>query len=169
VSSGSIIGASLAMGVAGWLVERVGKVRIMGIYLVLLVLGTATMAFTRGYWGASGYAVGLIVGYQTLYTFFMVAYLATAMNLCWKRISATQFTLYMAIGNMGRAVGSSTLGPLRERLDWPGMFLVFAALMAMALLLTQALRLKYHQQALNDLEARHTGQMPDLGGPLVPR
>jgi len=170
VASISIAGAFLAMVVAGWLVERVGKVRIMSIYLALLMLGTVTMAFTRGHWTASGYAVGLMVGYQTLYTFFMVAYLATAMNLCWKRISATQFTLFMAISNTGRALGASMLGPLRERLDWPAMFLVFAGLMTLALLLAQAFRLQRHQSSLERLEAEHTAVLqPDLGGALVPR
>ena len=165
----SILGAFLAMAVAGWLVDRVGKVRIMSIYLVLLVLLTGTMAYTRSYWGASGYAVALIVGYQSLYTFFMVAQLATAMNLCWRRISATQFTLYMAIANMGRAVGSSLLGPLRERFDWPGMFMVFTALMVLAFLIIQAMRLKEHQQSLIRLEENHLGVPPDMGGALVPR
>lgn len=165
----SILGAFLAMAVAGWLVEIVGKVRIMSIYMALLVLLTVTMAMTRDHWGTPGFAVGLIVGYQSLYTFFMVAFLATAMNLCWRRISATQFTLYMAIGNLGRAVGSSLLGPLRDRLDWPGMFLVFAGLMLAALAIVQALRMKRHQEALDRLEARHTGVPPDLGGALVPR
>ena len=165
----SIVVALFAMAIAGWLVERVGKVRILSLYLFIFVLGAVAVASTRVHWGAAGFAVGMIIGHQLLYTFYMVAYLATAMSLCWKRVAATQFTLYMALGNMGRAVGSSMLGPLRERLDWPGMFLVFAGLMAAVLLIVQAFRLKQHQGALDRLEARHTGVPPDLGGVLVPR
>ena len=75
----------------------------------------------------------------------------------------------MAMGNMGRALGSSLLGPLRERFDWPGMFMVFAALMALAFLIIQAMRLTEHQQSLIRLEENHPGVPPDMGGALVPR
>jgi hypothetical protein len=49
------------------------------------------------------------------------------------------------------------------------MFLVFAALMMLAFLIIQALRLKQHQRSLERLEANHTGVPPDMGGALVPR
>ena len=170
LASVSTGGAFLAMAVAGWLVERIGKVRILSIYLALMVAIPIAVALTRDYWMISGFGVWLIVGYMTLYTFIMVAYLATAMNLCWKRVAATQFTLYMALGNMGRAVGSSLLGPVREQFDWPGTFVVFAVFMALALVTVQAFQLLAHQRSLDRLEADHLAKLPrDFGGPLVPR
>lgn len=170
LASVSTVGAFLAMAVAGWLVERIGKVRILNIYLILMVAIPIVVALTREQWMVAGFGEWLITGYQTLYTFIMVAYLATSMNLCWKRVAATQFTLYMAIGNMGRAVGSSLLGPTREYFDWPGTFMVYAVFMALALITVQAFQLMAHQRSLDRLEEDHLANLPpDLGGPLVPR
>ncbi|MFZ1330987.1 MAG: MFS transporter, partial [Flavobacteriales bacterium] len=170
LASVSTVGAFLAMAVAGWLVERIGKVRILNIYFILMIAIPITVALTRSHWMVPGFGVWLIVGYMTIYTFIMVAYLATAMNLCWKRVAATQFTLYMAIGNMGRAVGSSLLGPTREHFDWPGTFMVYALFMAMALVTVQAFQFIAHQRSLDRLEEDHLATLPpDLGGPLVPR
>ncbi|HQW41289.1 MAG: MFS transporter [Flavobacteriales bacterium] len=170
LASVSTAGAFLAMAVAGWLVDRIGKVRILNSYLILMVAIPIIVALTRDHWMVSGYGEWLIAGYETLYTFIMVAYLATSMNLCWKRVAATQFTLYMAIGNMGRAVGSSLLGPARTHFDWPGTFLVYAVFMVLALVTVQAFQLMAHQRSLDRLEADHTANLPpDLGGPLVPR
>lgn len=166
----STVGAFGAMAVAGWLVLRIGKVRILNVYQMLMVLLPLLMWSTRNYWLTSGFGSGVIIWYQTIYTFVMVAYLATSMNVCWKRVAATQFTLYMAIGNMGRAVGSSLLGPLRAHLEWPGMFLVFGVMMASAMLFVQAIHLPRHRSSLDRLEAEHLAKrVPDFGGAHVPR
>lgn len=166
----SMVGAFLAMGVAGWLVRRVGKVPVMNVYLLLFLVIPVAVMLTRGHWTDLGIGTWVIASYQTIYTFMMVAYLAVSMLVCWKRVAATQFTLYMAIGNMGRAVGSSMLGPARENLDWTGTFFVFAGFMALALLFVQVLQLPQHQLSLDRLEADHRMKLPpDLGGAHVPR
>lgn len=166
----STAGAFGAMAVAGWLVRRIGKVRILSIYQVLMVLLPVLVWSTQAHWLASGFGSAVIIWYQTTYTFVMVAYLATSMNVCWKRIAATQFTLYMAIGNMGRAVGSSLLGPLREELEWTGMFMAYGVMMALALACVQFVHLPRHLGALDRLESAHLAKkVTDFGGAHVPR
>lgn len=166
----STIGAFAAMAIAGWMVDRIGKVRITNAYLMLLLLMSIVIALTHDAWMARGYGTWVIATYQTVYTFAMVAYLAVSMNLCWKRVAATQFTLYMAIGNMGRAVGSSLLGPARAEFNWQGTFLVFGGFVLLAIVLLRSVHLPRHESALERLERDHRGELPpDLGGAHVPR
>ena len=142
----------------------------MSIYFLLFLTIPAAVALSQERWAAVGIGTWTIGSYMTNYTFLMVAFLAVSMILCWKRVAATQFTLYMAIGNMGRAVGASLLGPAREHFDWSGMFVVFGACMVLALLVVQLLRLPTHQSALERLEREHRAKLPpDLGGARVPR
>lgn len=170
LATASTAAAIGAMVIGGWLVDRVGKLRIANVYFILLLLIPFVVALSRAQWSAQGFGSGLIFSYEALYTFMMVAYLAISMNLCWKRVAATQFTLYMAIGNMGRAVGSSILGPVREHFDWPGTFLVFGGFIMLAVLLIQLVHLPRHQEALDRLERDHRASLPpDLGGAHVPR
>ncbi|MBK9420987.1 MAG: MFS transporter [Flavobacteriales bacterium] len=152
VAGANVIAAISAMFLAGWLADRVGKVRVISIYLVVMALAWVALALTPGYWSASGYITGFIYVLQFVETFCTVAILATAMNLCWARIAATQFTLYMVCNNVGIALGAVLLGPLHAHLSWSGMFLVLAALLMSALLLWQFMRLAKHRDSVDKLE-----------------
>ena len=69
-----------------------------------------------------------ILSYYTFYTFLCIAIFASGMHLCWKTVAATQFTLYMAISNMGRAAGAASLGILKTTFTWEIVFLIIAIL-----------------------------------------
>ena len=65
--------------------------------------------------------------YVILDTLITIAFFAVLMAACWKRVAATQFSLYMAIANMGLSGGAALLGPLRQWLSYPHVFFVVAA------------------------------------------
>ncbi len=177
VASANVIGAVAAMVVAGWLADRFGKVRVITIYLALLALAWVVLASTPQRWNTAGYIPAFIYGLKCVETFCIVASLATAMSLCWARIAATQFTLYMVCNNVGLVVGAMLLGPLRAHLSWPGLFLFLAALLVLTLLGWQFMRLAKHRTAVEGLEQRHAERtahkamhvpgslVPDLGQP----
>ena len=152
VATANVISALSAMLLAGWLADRVGKVRIISIYVVVIALGWVTLALVPAQWATPGLISGAIFGFQFLETFMIVAILATAMNLCWTRVAATQFTLYMVCNNLGTVVGAMLLGPLRTQLSWSGMFFFLAFMFTVALVLLQFMRLRIHLGSLNRLE-----------------
>jgi PAT family beta-lactamase induction signal transducer AmpG len=152
VASANVISAVAAMLLAGWLADRVGKVRIISIYIVVLLLGWTALGSMWIDWSTPGFIHAFVYGVQFLDTFLIVAILATAMNLCWTRVAATQFTLYMVCNNLGFALGAMLLGPLRAQLSWSGMFFFITALLAVALLLLQLMRLRMHRDSLGRLE-----------------
>jgi PAT family beta-lactamase induction signal transducer AmpG len=165
----NVAGALVAMVLAGWLADRVGKVRIISIYLFLMAALWAALALTPQYWSTAGYIHVFVYVLQFIETFCLVAVLATAMNLCWTRVAATQFTLYMVCNNMGLVVGAMLLGPLREHLDWSGMFLALAGILAAAVVIWRFVRLADHSAALDrvetDFRARAQAIPIDLGQP----
>ena len=84
------------------------------------------------------------------------------MQLCWTRISATQFTLYMALANVGRSVGAALLGPLKANMPWESIFLAVAALAVGSFFFVMILRMKKHLVSVEELEARHLEKEADL-------
>lgn len=96
-----------------------------------------------------------MVLYYTLYVFLCVGAFATGMELCWKRVAATQFTLYMAISNLGRATGSGLLGRLRAALPWEYVILSFAGFAVVMLVLIQFIKLTKHLKHISLLEEGH--------------
>lgn len=150
-----LVSGILGMFVAGALIDFFGKVRMMQIYLVLLISLVVSAFFLKDYWHNPYVFIGFIGLFYTLIVFTTIAVFASAMQLCWKRISATQFTLYMAISNLGLAAGAALLGPLRLIMAWEYLVLAFAVFAGCMLIAIQFLRFGKHTERVALLELKH--------------
>ncbi|MBZ5858406.1 MFS transporter [Flavihumibacter profundi] len=150
-SLASLTGGIMGMFVGGALLDLFGKIRMLSIYYFLLILLTASMAFFKIYWNNSSFTTGYIFAYTVVYVFAMVGILAIAMQFCWKKVSATQFTLYMAISNLGYATGPALIGPLRQYFSWQSTILFFSIVVTIALFAIQFMRIKKHLQQVDAL------------------
>jgi PAT family beta-lactamase induction signal transducer AmpG len=153
-AASSLAGGVIGMLAGGWLLDRFGKVRMLSIYLVLLIVLTAVLAFSEDRWHQSYLIEGYMLAFNTLFTFAAIALFATAMQCCWKRISALQFTLFMAIYNLGQTAGAGLIGPLRAHLSWPFTLLAFSLLATVALVVIQFLDTNRHLVRVEVLEDR---------------
>ena len=72
------------------------------------------------------------------------------MTLCWKTVSATQFTLYMALSNMGRAFGSGLVGTLKEQMDWDYVFMITAISPLIAFIILRFLNFSKHLKTIKE-------------------
>jgi MFS transporter, PAT family, beta-lactamase induction signal transducer AmpG len=164
----SVIAGFLGMFAGGALADLFGKNRMMTIYLVCMILLMVAMASLKMYWTNSLIITGFMSAYITLWVFLSVAVFATGMELCWKRVAATQFTLYMAISNLGKAVGSGLLGPLRKAMPWEYVILSFAGFALVMLVLIQFLRLNKHLDRIETLEQDHLDNGTLMEPALIP-
>jgi PAT family beta-lactamase induction signal transducer AmpG len=149
----NLISGILGMFIAGALIDFFGKIRMMTIYLGCLIGIVLAMTFMKSYWQNNIFIYGFFVGFTILDTFITIAVFATAMQLCWKRISATQFTLFMAIANIGLAAGAKLLGPLTENLNWEYVILTVVAFTGVMLVLIRYIHFDSHLKKVNRLEA----------------
>ena len=150
----SLIGGILGMLAGGLLLERFGKIRMISVYLVVLIVLTAIMAWSQSLWHHTYFIVGYMTAFNILFVLSAIGLFATAMQCCWKRISALQFTLYMAIHNLGQTAGAALIGPLRNNLSWEYTILSFSAMAAMALIVIQFMRIANHLKQVEELENR---------------
>jgi MFS transporter, PAT family, beta-lactamase induction signal transducer AmpG len=148
-----IIGGILGMVVGGVLVDKFGKKTMISIYALLLILLVASMAFFKALWMTSFFLPTFVILYNSLYTCMLIAIFATGMQLCWKRVAATQFTLYMAISNIGGALGAKLLGPLREIFAWEYVILSFAAMAFVLLIVVRFINFDHHVKSVDHLES----------------
>jgi PAT family beta-lactamase induction signal transducer AmpG len=115
------------------------------------------MVVFKVYWNNNYFVACFIFAFNTLVTFQTIAVLATAMELCWKRISATQFTLYMAINNLGRAAGAGYLGEIKTFLvSWEYVILVYVVSSVIMLTLLTFMNTEKHLLSVNRLENRYS-------------
>jgi len=151
-ASTSLAGGILGMLVGGILVDRFGKMRMISVYLILLILFTALLAFGQTGWSQPYFVKGYIAVFNLLDTFIRIALFALIMQGCWKRISALQFTLSMAVFNLGQMAGAALIGPLRNHFGWDYTLLAFSGIALVALLIFQRVNLKNHLARVEELE-----------------
>ena len=99
--------------------------------------------------------MGFIIGFYVLITFGTIAIFASAMQLCWKRIAATQFTLYMAISNLGLAAGAAVMGQLKSYFEWEYVILAYVLFAGLMLVLMRFINFDKHTARVEDLENKY--------------
>jgi PAT family beta-lactamase induction signal transducer AmpG len=128
------IGIPIALaGVAfGPLIDRFGIKR---LYLLALLISGATMvgfAATQSLWPQTAYVVAISIVLGLTGQMVFVCYIALAMTLCWPRVAATQFAIYMSLSNLSRSIGAAGFAPFANQLGFRSTFLVIGGLMIAA-------------------------------------
>lgn len=155
-SSAKLIGGLIGMVIGGLLIDKFGKKRMMSIYYILLALLTAALSFSSAFWVYPGFIYGFMITYNIVYTFACIGIFAIAMQCCWKKVSASQFTLYMTLANLGRIALAALIGPITSNFSWEIALLSFAIMIAAAWLLLQFLNINKQVEGVVKLEKKES-------------
>ena len=142
------------MGVAlGPFIDRLGAKRFL---MGALIAGTAchlAAALLADRWpdlmvfgclAAASYVVGQLV---------FVTIIALFMNLCWTKVAATQFAIYMALANVAIASGGFLFFPVADKLSFGQDFLIMAVLFGIAASALMFFKEGSHARRLEELMA----------------
>ena len=149
---GSLVGGIFGMLIGGYLIDRFGRLRVMRVLLVMFILLHAAMSGLGRYWGEGGLVTAYVMAHEFLNTLVTIGVFALAMELCWKRVAATQFTLYMTIANLGLSCGAAMLGPMKSMGGYGLVLAGVAASAALMLLLLRFADLTRHGQRIGEME-----------------
>jgi PAT family beta-lactamase induction signal transducer AmpG len=133
---------------AGWLGDRYGRKMFMTIGLVGYGILSIAFACLVNQWGAGlettiavdgvwdNYIVWIYtVSYRALLAVFVVNYLADSMKMSWTNSSATMFTIYMTLSNIGHVIGNFSAGTVETAFGASNTFIVMGILTASTSLL----------------------------------
>ena len=151
-SSATLIGGISGMIIGGFLIDRFGKKRMMSLYFIGMVIITAALSYFKFYWVNTTFIFSFMIIYNMLYTFACIGIFAIAMQCCWKKVSASQFTLYMTIANLGRIALAALIGPIKANFNWQIALFAFAIMILLALVLLQFLNINKQAQRVVDFE-----------------
>ena len=152
-----IIGGITGMLIGGILIDKFGKKRMMNIYFFVMILLTTALVFLKMYWTSLTFIYGFMMLYNVAYTFACIGIFAIAMQCCWKKVSASQFTLYMTIANLGRIALAALIGPINTNFNWQGSLFAFTIMIALAWLLLQFFNIKKQAEQVVVLENKDNG------------
>jgi MFS transporter, PAT family, beta-lactamase induction signal transducer AmpG len=151
----SILTAAGCMG-GGWLSDRLGRRRMMAVYVLLMAVPTLWLAWSAQQYGwimPATRGQPAVAAPMALVTVFWIAALvysifqgcmyatrgALCMDLTDPRVAATQFAAYMAMSNLVNSYSSAWQGVVVQRLGYPRTLLLDALLGFLCLLVLPAL------------------------------
>lgn len=126
VGLSSLVAGLCGVVVFGVLVDKVG-VRFGGVsgFLGLSVVALA-MIILQPQWAQSWTIIGLVFAFGLLDIYLKVSTCSTAMRLCDVKVAATQFTLYMALANLGMTLAGLMTGPLDRLGGMPALLMAMS-------------------------------------------
>jgi len=148
----TLVGGIGGMLIGGFLIDRFGKIRMLNIYFFMLVMLVITFVSMHAFWIHTWFIVAFMVLYQLLYVFSSIGVFAIAMSCCWKKVSATQFTLYMTIANLGRSVGARMIGPVKANFNWEYTLFAFVLVTISAWVVLQFTYVHNHERRVAEIE-----------------
>jgi len=151
-ATSTLIGGIGGMLLGGFLIDRFGKIRMLNIYLFLLLFLSIGFVFLSANWHNRLFISGFMITYQILSVFCVIGIFAIAMQCCWKKVSASQFTLFMTIGNIGRLAGAALIVPLKASFSWEYTVLAFSVLIIIMWITIQFLDINQQVARIQELD-----------------
>ncbi|MCX7065861.1 MAG: MFS transporter, partial [Proteobacteria bacterium] len=138
----------------GPLIDRFGIKRLYLLAIGISAAVTLAFAATPVWWPNTGYviAISIVLGLSGQMVF--VSYIALAMNVCWSRVAATQFAIYMSLSNLSRSIGAGGYALIADRIDYTEAFFLMAALLIAAGVALCFFDIGSHRQRLRALDDR---------------
>lgn len=161
-ATAKLIGGISGMLIGGFLIARFGKKRMMNVFFISSIVLSATLAFGKIYWNSFAFIYAYMILHNVLYTFACIGIFAIAMQCCWKKVSASQFTLYMTIANLGQIAFAAMIGPIRTNFSWSVTLIAFAIFIALAWLLLQRLNIQQQIEGIVTLENKDQKKQQSL-------
>jgi len=151
-AAAGLIAATLGL-LIGPVIDRTGARHIMmggvgGLGVLFLFTGLSPEL-----WSVDWFPLAVLFCEALFGQAIFISFIAIHMNLCWTRVSATQFAIYMAWANLARSIGSAIYGEVEPNVTGPQEFLIMGALCFAGVALLMTLRLEAHQRRIDALDA----------------
>ncbi|HEY7672402.1 MAG TPA: MFS transporter [Gammaproteobacteria bacterium] len=155
--------AAMAGLLVGLYIDRKGLKLLYGSALLLYGLLAVAVGLLEPAWSSPVFLLSVLFLQAFIYQGVFVSFIATSMNLCWVKVSATQFAIYMAFANLGITLGGIAMGPLSLRLAHNGIFILIGLAFFVAVALLWKANLSAHRERIAVLARSDAGRArPDF-------
>ena len=156
------VGAATAGALLGPLIDRAGARRFLLGALLLSAACHLLAGSAPALWQNLDTLIPLAMVNAIASQLVFVAIIALFMNLCWSKVAATQFAVYMSLANLSSSAGSFAFAKVAGDLSFAQDFLLMGALLLVAAALLWFFNAEAHTARLARLQAQPNGP-PDGG------
>jgi len=146
-------GLSAFVGILfGPLIDRFGVARLLQVGLVCGGLVAATFAALESMWGELWLVLMALVLSALFGQLVFVATIAIFMGVCWEKVAATQFAVYMSLSNLSRSMGAGAFAFIAVDVSYAQAIYLMAVLLFSAAGLLVLFDPARHRRALGRLQ-----------------
>jgi len=135
----------------GPLIDRSGSRNLLLIALVGLGCLHISVGLLTDLWGQAWFQLLIIVGDQFVGQIIFICFIALHMNVCWEKVAATQFAIYMAWSNLARSLGAGIYGEVQPMLVMGQEFLIMGVSTMFAAVVLYLVNFDEHKKRLAEL------------------
>lgn len=135
----------------GPLIDRFGSPRLLMIGLICGAISVAGFAMAESYWASTSVVLTGLIFIQLSSQLVFVAAIATFMGICWSKVSATQFAVYMSLANLSRSIGAGLFAGIAAEVTSAQALYIMAILLICAAVLLSFFNPAKHKMALDKL------------------
>ena len=142
VATCAIVAELIGAVVGGYLADRFGRRLIMTVGFSCYGLLAIAFGAFPGLWHERWFTTGYLFLNPGALAVGSVGFLSASMRLSWTKSSATMFTVFMTVSNIGHVIGNRVVGPLREHCSYEESFWVVGLVMILPLILLTVVNLQ---------------------------
>jgi len=145
----------------GPLIDRSGSRNLLLLaFLGLGILHTSAGLLTD-LWTLKWFPLFVLFLDQFIGQIIFICFIALHMNVCWERIAATQFAIYMAWSNLARSIGAGIYGEVQPHLAMGQEFLIMGISCLTAAAFLSVVNFEGHRERIEELraDAQSRGEM----------
>lgn len=150
-SASTITSGFIGIFIGGFVIDLLGTKKMIAYLFSALIITLIGFILLSGFWDNTTIVFAFVILYYLLYTLATIATLALGMQLCWEKVSASQFTIYMTLNNIGISFGAWLFGKLSENFDWTIILGCIAVFPFIGLFVFRKIRLEEHLERIAGL------------------
>jgi len=141
-------------------IDRSGSMKVLLWALAAKGLACLLAAFMSPFWTeVSSLPLVLMLLLELSAQAIFISFIALHMEICWAKISATQFSIYMAWSNLARSIGAFMYALISTVVSFEGVFFIMGGMLLLGVLLVKRVNLDQHRQKLERLDRQAAGQV----------
>jgi PAT family beta-lactamase induction signal transducer AmpG len=109
-------------------------------------------ALANAHWQNDAFVLSMLGFGQIFGQIFFVAVIATFMGLCWIKVAATQFAVYMSLANLSRSVGAALFALIAADVSSTQALYIIAGLLLLAALLLLLFDPEQHHRHMRNIK-----------------
>jgi PAT family beta-lactamase induction signal transducer AmpG len=150
-SNSSFVAAALGVFLGPFIDRHGARAFFMAGFIACFITYLALALMTDQWQNPDVWIVGMFAVNFSIQVLF-VAFIALHMTICWSKVAATQFAVYMAWSNLSRSFGAKAYGELSPYLEAGQETLMMAGLSLLGAVLLVFVRLDRHRERLDRLK-----------------